>query len=172
MPRRLMIFDPLKEYGEFGEVVTSLAATYAKAKASTFALVFQPILADQIIKAQFDGFCDIAYEAGNCTVICEELSLVTTPSKAPPAWSKITLTGRHKKMRVFGLSQRPASIDKNFFSNATKVRCGRLNYASDIKVLSNVLGVEPAKVQSLLPLDFIERDMATGKISAGKLIFR
>lgn len=168
-PRRLMIFDPLKEYGAFGEVVTSTAALRTKARAKFFALVFQPSMA--LIKEQFDFFCAVSYDSGYCTVVCEELSLVTTANKAPPAWSLITLTGRHKKMCVYGLSQRPASIDKNFFSNATKVRCGRLNYAADIQTLANVLNVPRDKVQNLLPLEFIERETSTGKITTGKLTF-
>jgi hypothetical protein len=172
LPSRLMIFDPLREYSEFGQVVTSLVELRAKSKASVFGLVFQPKTGSDIVKAQFDSFCEIAHAAERVTVVCEELSLVTTPSRSPEHWRAITLMGRHKGMKVYGLSQRPASIDKDFFSNATKVRCGRLNYAADIKTMANVMNVQPGQIQNLLPLEFIERETATGKVSTGKLTFK
>ena len=172
LPRRLMIFDPMKEYGDFGEVVTTAGALLAKAKGDTFAICFQPVSDPDMMKRQFDYFCTLAHAVGNLTMICEELSFVTSPSKAPPGWSAVTLTGRHRKLRVYGSSQRPASIDKNFFSNATKVRTGRLNYAADIKTLANVLGVDVKQIQDLLPLEYLERDMGSGKVTAGKLVIR
>ena len=83
----------------------------------------------------------------------------------------VTLKGRHKGLTVYGNSQRPASIDKNFFGNATIIRTGRLNFAADVKVLANVLQVQALEVQSLQPLEYIERDMGTGAISRGKATF-
>ncbi len=74
-----------------------------------------------------------------------------------------------RSLRIYGASQRPASIDKHFFGNATQIRTGRLNFARDVKVLADVLQVPAMQVQGLQPLDWIARDMANGKISTGKL---
>jgi hypothetical protein len=79
------------------------------------------------------------------------------------------MRGRHKGMTVIGASQRPASIDKHFFGNATIVRTGRLNFAADIKVLANVLHVPGSHILSLAPLEFFQRDMQTGDTQRGAL---
>ena len=72
-------------------------------------------------------------------------------------------------MTVIGASQRPASIYKHFFGNATIVRTGRLNFAADIKVLANVLHVPGSHILSLAPLEFFQRDMQTGDTQRGAL---
>jgi len=109
--------------------------------------------------------------AGNLALVAEELNNVTTPGRAPGPWSDCTSRGRHRGLQVFGLSQRPAGVDKDFFSNATMVRTGRLNYASDISVMADVLQVPRADVAGLLPLQWIQRDMKTGQIERGTLEF-
>lgn len=111
--------------------------------------------------------CRIAYAAGECWLVVDELSLVTKPGWAPPGWADCSMRGRHKGMTVIGASQRPASIDKHFFGNASIVRTGRLNFAADIKVLANVLHVPGADISNLQPLEFVQRDMQTGSVQRG-----
>lgn len=168
MPHRLLIWDPLNEYGTHGEKCTSLAEMVQACKAPRFQKVFCPSGDPAQAKKQFDLFCQIGYAAGNLTMVCEELAFVTSPSWAPAGWSMATLKGRHKGLKIYGLSQRPAAVDKNFFGNATLIRTGRLNFAADVKVLANVLQVPADKVQALKPLEFIERDMGTGATRTGK----
>jgi hypothetical protein len=74
-------------------------------------------------------------------------------------------------MRIIGASQRPASIDKHFFGNATTIRTGRLNFEADIKVLANVTGESPDTIRGLMPLEWIEKSMQDGKISRGAIRF-
>jgi DNA helicase HerA-like ATPase len=169
LPSRLLIWDPMTEYGDFGEGTRTLSDVMNKMRANIFAIDFLPSSDPEQMKKQFDLFCQLAFAAGNLTLIAEELAFVTSPSYAPPGWAAVTLKGRHKGLKVYGASQRPASIDKHFFSNATKVRTGRLNYAADIKTLANVLSVQPEQIQGLLQLEYLERDMSTGKVTAGKL---
>lgn len=169
MPIRLMIWDPQQEYGNHGAVLTRLADVVTACQQPRFGVVFQPTGDTEAAKKQFDLFCKIAYAAGNLTLVCEELAFVTSPSWAPAGWSQCTLKGRHKGLKIYGLSQRPAAIDKNFFGNATSIRTGRLNFAADVKVLANVLQVPAEQVQALKPLEYIERDMGTGAVHRGKL---
>jgi hypothetical protein len=79
----------------------------------------------------------------------------------------MTLAGRSEALTIYGTSQRPACIDKNFFSNCTRIRSGRLNFEDDIKTMARVLKVKPDQVDSLLPLQYIERDMNTQKTTTG-----
>jgi len=168
-PKRLIIFDVMHEYSDHGQAVKLCGALAQLAKAKTFSLIFQPSSAS--IKEQFNYVCKLAFALGDCMLVVEELNRVTQATKAPPNWQDCTSRGRHKGLMIYGASQRPAGVDKDFFSNATKIRSGRLNFAADIKTLANVLKVKTNDIDSLKPLEFIEREMATGKITRGKLTF-
>jgi DNA helicase HerA-like ATPase len=168
-PRRLIVWDALGEYGEFGTPAATLGEVLAAAKAATFRRIFRPSADPEQARKQFDVLCRIVFAAGDTTLVAEELAFVTSPSYAPPGWSECTLKGRHRALKIYGASQRPASIDKHFFGNATEIRTGRLNFARDVKTLADVLQVPAASVQSLQPLDYISRNMANGKISTGRL---
>jgi len=168
-PKRLIVFDPMGEYFDLAAPVSTIQAVASAAKHKAFSLSFKPDSGHAV--EQFDLLCRIAYAAGECWLVAEELSIVTRPGSAPPGWADCSMRGRHKGMTVIGASQRPASIDKNFFSNATMIRTGRLNFATDIKTLANVLHVDNAEISLLKPLEFIQRDTQTGEIQRGKLHF-
>lgn len=170
---RLLIFDPMHEYGDYGEVFKRLEPLLAALKGAgekgKFCFVFQPIEEHKTREKAFNLVCGAARAAGNLTFIAEELKFVTQPSYAPPYWAALSLTGRHKGIQLIGTSQRPASIDKDFLGNATVIRTGRLVYAPDIKTVADVLQVSPEEIKNLPDLHYIERDMQTGKTSQGVL---
>lgn len=175
-PSRLLVWDPQDEYEAFGRVVTDQRDLVESVKAAHgagegFALVYQPGDRISTYVRKFDLFCELAYAVGDCCVVVDELGDVTEPNRAPDGWSVITRKGRHKGLMVFGGAQRPANIDKDFFSNASFVHCGRLNYDVDVKVMAGVLRVPADEVGALQPLDFIERDMTSGAQRRGKLTF-
>lgn len=167
---RLLIFDVMHEYGEFGQVfkrTRELVAAVFKAGKGKFRYVFQASENPPARAAQFDLVCGLAHAAGNLTFIAEELRFVTTPSRAPVRWAGVSLTGRHKGLHVVGTSQRPASIDKDFLGNATIIRTGRLVYPEDRKAVASVMQIDPAEIAKLPDLHFIEKNMQTGQISRG-----
>lgn len=168
-PARLIVWDPLGEYAAHGQVMHLLSHALQAASAKSFAIVFRPVADQRQAQGQFNVLCQIAYAAGNLTFVAEELAFVTSASWAPAGWSALTLKGRHKGLRIYGASQRPASIDKNFFGNASRIRTGRLNFARDITTLADVLAVPRDQIHALKPLEWIDRDMATGKISTGNI---
>ncbi len=168
-PKRLIIFDVMHEYDALGQPVKFCSDLARLAKQKTFKLIFQPSSLN--MQQQFDFVCKLAFNLGDLVLVVEELNRVTDAGKAPPYWQDCTSRGRHKGLMIYGASQRPAGVDKDFFSNATRVRTGRLNYAADVKTLANVLNVKTSDIDSLMPLEFIERDMGTGKITSGKIKF-
>lgn len=173
-PARLMVWDPMREYAEFGQVFDSMGGLVdmlGKIGRGKFSVVFQPAANEKARARQFDVFCGVAMALGNLTFVAEELKFVTRPGYAPIRWSAVTMTGRHKGLRVIGASQRPASIDKDFLGNCTTIRTGRLAYPEDIKALSKAMQVPEAQIGALKPLEWIEKNMATGKITTGKLTF-
>ncbi len=70
-------------------------------------------------------------------------------------------------MTIIGLSQRPAGVDKDFFSNCSFVRSGRINYSSDAKAIADVLGVKKDDITNLNEYEYIQRNMFTGEITRG-----
>lgn len=169
-----IVWDTMDEYDAHARTVGSLvelltAAGAARAAGAPFMLRYVPRGTDAELTLRFEAFCKAAYALGELVLVVEELQRVTRPSWAPASWSDCTLRGRHRQVGIIGISQRPASVDKNFFSNATVVRSGRLNFADDVSCMANVLQVPAARIGALLPFHYIERNMLTGEVTEGEL---
>lgn len=170
-PRRLIVFDPENEWSAFGTVTTRVEDVLAGFKAAgqdgACRVVFVPSPVPEIAVRQFDAVCRIAFHAERLTFIVDELKSVTTPSRSPVGWGMLTGRGRKRAIVMYGLSQRPASIDKDFLGNCNYVRAGRLTYIEDQRAVARVLGVKEADIGALPDLGWIRRDMATGETKRG-----
>ena len=167
--RRRIIWDRMREYSAFGQVVTSTVDLISAIKTkggkvrAQFSIVFQPPAVDRKkMESLFSLVCKVAQHAGNTLLIGEELPQVTRATWAPPGWSEALMTGRHHGMQIIGTAQRPAKMDKDIFSQATLIRCGRLNFDDDVSTMAKALGVSGAEIRNLKPLEAIERNMSTG----------
>lgn len=174
-PGRLLIWDTKGEFARenFGQVITTITglivALKVAGKHGNFKICYRPRGDAASMKKQFSIFCLGAFHAKNVFIVAEELSDVTSASHAPEGWRKITTQGRTEGLIIYGLSQSPAQIDKDFFGNCSRVRTGRLNFESHIKALANCMSVEKDEIKNLLPGAYIERNMNDGKITRGKL---
>jgi hypothetical protein len=144
--QRLLVWSPLEKTDDYagfcnGTVVMRITDLVAAVKAGMKAIVYWPQGSDAEIKTQFDRFCRIVWELEGATVLVEELSRVTMASWAPPAWKNLSTAGRHQGLTIIGTSQRPANIDKDFLGNCTEIRCYRVNYDTDAKVMADALGL-------------------------------
>ena len=145
---QLLVWSPLEDTDDYesfcgGVVVRKITDLVAQVKAGARAIVYWPASgSDKELKTQFDLFCRVAFECRGAHVLVEELSQVTMPSWAPPAWKKLSTAGRHRGLTLIGVSQRPANIDKDFLGNCTEVRCYRVNYDADAKVMADSLGIQ------------------------------
>lgn len=161
--KRLVIWSPLEatdNYAGFcgGVVITGrITAMVDAVKAGTKAIVYVPTGSDKEVKHQFDLFCRVVWTMPGATVLVEELSRVTMASWAPPAWKNLSTAGRHQGLRLIGTSQRPAQIDKDFLGNCTEIRCYRVNYDNDAKVMADALN---------LPMEY--EDSGNGRAKAIK----
>lgn len=168
--RRLLIWDYMREYGSFTDLQTPrIAAALQTLTAQRFRTAFQPDFEDKLRAKQFDLFCKAAVHAGNLRLVVEELAFVTAPSFAPAGWKMVTSVGRHRGLRVVGASQRPAQVDKAFWSNCTEIHCGFLNYEDDQKVMARTLGVSLSDVQALEPLEYFHKNVRTKEIRRGRV---
>ena len=144
---RLLVWSPLEQtdnYASFcgGVVVSKITDLIAQIKAGTKAIVYFPKGSDKEVKVQFDRFCRCVWEVEGAHVLVEELSRVTMASWAPPPWKNLSTAGRHRGLTLIGTSQRPANIDKDFLGNCTEIRCYRVNYDTDAKVMADALGLQ------------------------------
>jgi len=145
--KRLIVWDSMAEYDGIvidGDLLKLMAII---TKRKTFKIAFRPSFKD--MGAQFGKFCRLVYGVGNLRVVVEELNEVTKPSYAPPEWKAVCSRGRHRGLHVVGLSQRPASVDKDFIGNATEIYAGRLNYDRDWQSLASKFGKDAAKLAKL-----------------------
>lgn len=134
---------------------------------SEFHIVFKPALVRKIDEPRFDVVCSMALAVGDMTFIAEELHTVTRPGWAPDGWSKLTMMGRGYGVEIFGLSQRPASVDKNFLGMCSRTHTRRLSLPADADTVAKALGVRPAEVSALSGYQWIERNNQTGKVTRG-----
>lgn len=146
---RLLVWSPLEETDDYASfcngTVTHKITDFVEAiRRKDKAIIFVPSGAAAAVKKQFDLFCRCVWEVEGAHVLVEELSQVTMPSWAPPAWKKLSSAGRHKGLTLIGASQRPASIDKDFLGNCTEIRCYRVNYDRDAAVMADTLGLQTA----------------------------
>lgn len=146
--KRLLIWDIEDEYSSV-ETFTMTAIPPKMDKPGPWKYRFVPSMDRDTRVAQFNLFCKLAMAIGNLTLVAEELRFVTQPSKSPEWWAAVTMRGRKRGIKVRGTSQRPASIDKDFLSNATRIRCGALAYPEDRKAVAAVMGVDPLEIAAL-----------------------
>ncbi len=165
----VLVWSPLEETDGYaqvigGQVVTGIKALTDALMAGKRRLVLAP---GGDMKEQFSDFCRVAWACAGACVVVEELSQVTTPSWAPPAWKKLSTAGRHKGLTLIGASQRPAQVDKDFLGNCTEIRCYGLRYESDARVMGGVLRVDAGELLDLPQFHYRHRTMNDRKTEAG-----
>jgi len=174
---RTIIWSPKEAIDNYaalypGSVVLNTASAVldvlraAGAKGS-FHIVYVPRLNRKIDQEQFNAVCKMAKAARNLTFIVDELHTVTLPSWSPDGWSELTMMGRGYGIEIFGLSQRPASVDKDFFGNLSSLNTGRLAFPDDCKVIAKALNLPLLEVQGLTGYKWIERNIHTGQMARG-----
>ena len=171
--KRLVIWSPLEatdNYAGFcgGQVVTSrITALVDAIKAGAKAVVYVPTGSDKDVKKQFDLFCRVVWTMPGATVLVEELSRVTMPSWAPPAWKNVSTAGRHQGLKVIATSQRPAQVDKDFFGNCSEIRCFALVYEEDAKTMSKVTRVPVDEILNLPKFHYRHRYVTEKRTVSG-----
>jgi len=134
-------------------------------KKGAFHLVFVPSLNQKNDTALFNVICKMLLALGNLTLIVEELHTVTTATHAADGWRQICFMGRGYGLHVFGLSQRPASVDKAFMASLSSIHVGRLPHPPDQKSIAEVLGIKAEEVAALNGYSAIQKNMQTGEIT-------
>lgn len=171
-PARLVVWDFMREYGELAQPVTDIGSAIRAMQGKTWRIAIQP---DPGKAAQhFDLVCRAVKAARRCTFVAEELAFVTTPAKAPPAWRELCLLGRHAthaECSIYGVSQRPASIDKDFLACCDVIHAGRLAYGPDAQAVAPFIGCDWRELAKLPDLAWIEKHAGRPELARGVLSF-
>lgn len=173
-PRRIIILDPQDEYGAFGQAVSAadlarIVTAAGAAKPFAVRYVFPKSCTAEHFRRIFDLVCKLAYGAGNCALLVEELSNFTTASWGPPLWRRMCNSGRHEGVWVIGCSQFPAQVDKSFLSNATLIHCGWLAEAPHRKAVAGKMDINPDVIGRLPDLYYVEWHRSDRNIRAGDI---
>ncbi|MDN3923340.1 hypothetical protein [Roseateles violae] len=179
-PPRLLIWDPRNEYGKHAPAAASLSHLVGAFKHARGGPIKMRFVAgpDLPIEQAFAAVCKLAFAAGNLVFLAEELSDVTSASKAPPAWRQVITQGRHQALHVMAAAQRPALIDKTLLGNCTYVRCFGLRYREDRRAMAQAMDVDEARVQALrtvkdargVTIGYLERDFRNADEAAAGTI--
>lgn len=184
-PRRLLVWDPRGEYAKQARAVSLSEAVrlVGGSKGGPFRL--RVVHDGKTDPAEAFGLvCKLAFAAGDLVFLAEELSDVTKPSWAPPAWRQCMTQGRHRHLHVIGAAQRPALVDKSFLGNCTYIRCFTLRYGPDRTAMALALDVPVSDVASLqtveaerrgyqlTEINYMERDFRAGTVQRGAFTLR
>lgn len=151
---RQIILDPMSEYSgdAYADDIPSLIRLFQQVlekKMQSFKIVFRPSphvrAADELI----DNIFRLVFELGNCTLILEEAQLFSTPHKLPHYLKNILMIGRHRKINVIAITQRPAQLNKAILAQSAHIFCGQLHERNDIDCVSDFLHVEKRILQKL-----------------------
>lgn len=164
-PSRLLVWDYLGEYAEFGRPVATLpalAVAVGAAGAGPVALCYTARAKDRAkLRAEFEAFCAVAYAAADAVVVCEELSEVTSASFAPPAWARLCNMGvHHRRLHVIGISQYPAQVDTSLRGSCTLLHVAALRNQRHRAAVAEEMDVPPSDIAALHQFDYIEKDFS------------
>lgn len=171
-PPRLVIWDFKDEYGDHARMVPTLGQVLnAMRKAGAdgpLRIRYRPrSFGDKAMRREFEALCSLVQAWGRCCYLVEELSNVTMPSWAPPAWRMMASGGRHELIHLIGVSQNPASIDKMFLSNCTLIHVGPLHEEAHRNAVEKSMDVMPGSLADLVKFQWIEKNRDTGEFSSG-----
>jgi len=108
---------------------------------------------------------------GECAFVAEELSDVTTPSKAGDCWGMLTRRGLKRGISIFAISQRWAEADKTAFGNATDYYIFMQSTKMDAEYMGRKLGIDIDRIWQLQKLEFLHFQKQGFTVTGGKLTF-
>lgn len=166
---RVAVWDPMLEYGAALGAPTVRAPTALLSVLHTApVLIFSP---EVVSPESFDFFSQVAWVRGAGLVLVDELATVTHSGKASSWWGRLLREGRHKKIEIAAAAQRPAEIDKTIIGNATRLIVFRLGRLIDRRLMADELDIDRAEIDTLEPLEFLDADRLTRKITRSSIVF-
>jgi len=140
--RRLFVWDLMSEYNlgvTFGpENMREFTWFWQKFYKRDFRIVYRPIRP----QAEIVQIADLVYELGGLTFVVEEIDAICTSYSMPEEFSSIIQRGRHKDIRLIGVTPAPFGIHRDLTRQAKEIYVFNTNEPKDITYLKDLLGSE------------------------------
>lgn len=134
---------------------------------------------------EFEDFCRWAFFALECSylhaengerpatyIVAEEISDVTNPGKAPPAWGQLIRRGLKRNMWLFGVTQSPKESDKTFVRNCSEAHVCGVQGLEEPAYLALKLNVPESHIAGLNrdKKQFLHKNLISGVVTYGGLV--
>lgn len=179
--KRLVVFDPLDEYGPLCKVKARSLEDVRKAMRKDwqgFKIAYVPPAGKEpaalsglsrLLTAAQQPYKDKGRGAG-VTLIVEEMNLsfpVHGGETKAAGFAEICSRGRHYGIEVYGLSQRIAEVSTRFRGNCTETVILRQQGPRDLAAAVDAIGGRKAEIAALRNLDYLHERQ--GEVTKGKI---
>jgi len=140
---RLLIYDTIGEYSE-GVIFTDLAELneyWFKVYRGNFRIIYQPVDPE----SDFDAVCREVCICEDLTFVVEELDRFARPLAMSRQFKEVVQRGRHHRVELIGITQRPHGIDKLLTSQSKQMFIFNTTEPRDIDYFKDVVGYEVVK---------------------------
>lgn len=96
------------------------------------------------------------WESGNCTLLCEEVDTLCSPSWIDEHLEKIVKYGRHRKINLVAVSRRLPEVSRMLSSQANRIITFAQAEGLDLSALK-VRGFDLAEVAKLEPHQYLSK---------------
>lgn len=182
--RRLVVFDPLDEYGGLCKVKATTLEEVRRAMRADwrgFTVAYCPPAGAE--PRSLSALCKLMMAAqlpykstgkgAGMTLVVEEMNLsfpVHGGAQKCPGFAEVCSRGRHYGIAVYGLSQRIAEVSTRFRGNCTETVVLRQQGPRDLAAAADAIGGDKAEIAALANLDYIHERQGTR--SKGRLKIR
>lgn len=165
---RQVIIDPVADWTD-GEVVTSFNLFAEKLRNKiennirNYKIIFRFNPDEKLTSDIFNEILRLCYHAGDLQVIIDEVQMFCNPHWMPPYLKNLAFIGRHKKVGLICITQRPAQVNKGLLSQSEHIFCGQLHDKNDLRAVADFIGDDLNDLISLPARNFIYFSPTFGK---------
>jgi len=174
--QRLLIYLPKRDEKDYpGVMFDGLAGErdlmlrwwkYTDQRCGRWRLVYRP--RDIFDVEEFDKICTLAYKAGACTVVAEDIMTYATERNIGQGFKTLLTAGNSRGCSVIAMTQRPYRIPVEVTSQAREVYLFRSFHEQDMAFIRNTWGQDAAaKVDTLKQYEHVTWN-DSGQVDKGK----
>lgn len=165
--KRLLIYDTMGDYSE-GVIVadlTELKEFWGKVYQGNFRVIYQPVDPE----GDFDSVCREVCICEDLTFVVEELDRFARPLAMSREFKEVVQRGRHHRVELIGITQRPHGIDKLLTSQSKQMFIFNTTEPRDIDYFKDVVGYEVVKkIAALKEYEYVKWQDGSDELQIGK----
>lgn len=163
--RRLVIYDPLRQFSFSGVIFTAPAPLieYLKARGPRgFQVVYQPDFSagdnTDIIQREFQKICRIVDCLSDVYFVIDEIDLYTSHSSCPAYFNNFIQRGRHQRVSLVVTTRRHTETTRHLTAQADILISFHQHEPNDIKYLGGFFGALAHDLPRLPQYHYIKYD--------------